>query len=73
MEFDAADVAIPKPSLLGLYYDGNREKAIGETAFDLSAYANLDGNSQTDYLPLKNCAFDSEAFIEINIRCKILD
>jgi hypothetical protein len=45
MEFDAADVAIPKPSLLGLYYDSDRTKAIGETAFDLSQYVNLDGNS----------------------------
>lgn len=45
---------------------------LGEADFDLSKYAN-DERAQDDRLPLKNCQLDSNAYIEIYIKAKVLD
>jgi hypothetical protein len=45
---------------------------LGSADFDLSKYAN-DEKPQEDKLPLKNCAIDANAYIEIFIKAKVLD
>ena len=71
MEFDVGGVAIPKPSILSLYLDKDRETSLGEAQFDLAEYSNLEGKSKIDRLPLKNCSYDDNAFIEIHIRAQV--
>ena len=72
MEFDVVGVAIPKPSILGLFREKDRINSLGQANFDLAKYATLEGKSQVDTLPLENCIYDSEAFIEVHIKAKIV-
>jgi hypothetical protein len=48
------------------------KEMLGEADFDLAKYAN-DERATEDKLPLKNCAMDPKAFIEIYIKAKVLD
>ena len=47
-------------------------KKLGEAEFDLSKYAN-DEKAWEDKLPLKYCDIDSQGFIQIFIKAKVLD
>ena len=47
-------------------------KKLGEAEFDLSKYANEE-RAWEDKLPLKYCDLDSQAYIEIFIKAKVLD
>lgn len=50
----------------------DQTKKLGDADFDLSKYANEEGNFE-DKLSLKNCDDDSDAYIEIHINSKVLD
>jgi vacuolar-type H+-ATPase subunit I/STV1 len=45
---------------------------LGEADFDLSKYANEE-RAMEDRLPVKNCSFDPNAYIEIYIKAKVLE
>ena len=53
-------------------YTKDMTRLLGEADFDLSKYAN-DERAIDDKLPLRNCAIDPKAFIEIFIKAKVLD
>lgn len=61
-----------KSSILGLYHSKDLSIAIGETDFDLAKYANMN-KAIVDRLPLQNCKYDSNSYIEISISANILE
>ena len=60
-----------KQSILAVFTK-DRSRLLGEADFDLGKYAN-DSTAQMDRLQLRNCEFDSEAFIEIYIKAKTVE
>ena len=60
-----------KKSILAVYTK-DRTRKLGEADFDLGKYAN-DPENTRDQLPLRNCESDPKAFIQIQIKSKMLD
>lgn len=59
----------PKESVLEIWKKDLSEM-IGTAEFDMARYAN-DDKAEFDSLPVKDCKFDQNAFIEIKVQAKL--
>lgn len=59
----------PKESVLEIWKKDLSEM-IGTAEFDMARYANYD-IAELDTLPVKDCKFDQNAFIEIKVQAKL--
>jgi len=76
MDFDATSQKFfDKPSNMGLYVMPSKQ-CIAKADFDLASYVNTSGQEGIevlDHLKLQGNVWDAEAYIEVKVKCSIVD